>query len=174
MILLTTSGARFGWRATVPHVAGVVLGVGITAGVTGLGLGEVLLRLPALTFTFQCLAAAWILFLAWRLFQSTRFPWIESNDRPFTFFQAVLFQWVNPKVWAIALAAAAGFAGSGGPLSEAARLALTFSGINLFVCVFWVLAGQSMTRVLSRPVPWQVFMTAMAGALALSAGLVFA
>ena len=44
VILLTTSGARFGFRRTLPHLAGVVLGVGITAALTGAGWLRVVRR----------------------------------------------------------------------------------------------------------------------------------
>lgn len=35
VVLLTASGARFGLTRTLPHLFGVVVGVGITAGLTG-------------------------------------------------------------------------------------------------------------------------------------------
>ena len=38
VILLTASGARFGFRPTLPHVLGVAFGVGITSGLTALGM----------------------------------------------------------------------------------------------------------------------------------------
>lgn len=173
VVMLIASGARFGFPATVPHILGVAAGVGITAGLTGFGLAEVLLRLPVLTLVLKAAAAAWILYLAWRLFQSTRLAEADKDARPFTFFQAVLFQWVNPKVWAIALAAAAGFGGGGVPLEEGVRLAIAFAGVNFFVCVFWTGTGHGLTRVLSRPALWRGFMTLMAAALAFSAVLVF-
>jgi len=174
VILLISSGARFGFSRTMPHILGVACGVGITAGLTGLGLAQILARAPALTLAFKLLAASWILFLAWSLYRTTRFGHAKSDARPFSFVEAVLFQWVNPKVWAVALAAAAGFPGGGDPASEAVRLAIAFSGINLGVCVFWTLAGHSLTGVLRTPAIWRGFMYIMAAALAASAILVFA
>ena len=97
----------------------------------------------------------------------------DPDARPFTFLQAVLFQWVNPKVWAIALAAAAGYPGGGGAVAEGLRLATAFAGVNLMVCLFWTFTGHSLTRILQRPATWRVFMTVMAAALAISALLVF-
>ncbi|MEO0914312.1 MAG: LysE family transporter [Pseudomonadota bacterium] len=173
VVMLITSGARFGFRPTLPHILGVAAGVGVTAGLTGLGLGALLAGMPGLTFVLKCIAAAWILWLAWRLFQSTRMAEVEGEARPFTFVEAVLFQWVNPKVWAIAMAAAAGFAGAGGPMNEAVRLATAFAGINLFVCLFWASAGHGLARVLRAPAIWRGFMTVMALALAASALLIF-
>ncbi len=90
-----------------------------------------------------------------------------------TFVEAVLFQWVNAKVWAVALAAAAGFASGAGPAHEAARLAIAFSGINLFVCLFWASTGTLLGRLLSSDTVWRWFMTGMAMLMAASAALTF-
>ena len=173
VILLTASGARFGFRATLPHVLGVAFGVGITSGLTGLGIGAILLAQPALTLALKTLAAAWILWMAWKLFQSTRAPQAETRDRPFTFLEAVLFQWVNPKVWAVALAASSGYSAGLPPIQDALRLASAFSGINLFVCLFWTFAGSLLAILLSNHKAWRIFMTVMAIALAASAVMVF-
>lgn len=173
VILLTASGARFGFRRTVPHILGVAVGVGITSGLTGLGLGTLLTARPGLEVLLKTLAATWILWMAWQLFTADRRPRAEERDRPFTFAEAVLFQWVNPKVWAIALAASSGYAIGLPPVQEALRLASAFSGINLFVCLFWTMAGTLLAYLLSNPLAWRVFMRIMAGLLALSALMVF-
>lgn len=173
VILLTASGARFGFRRTLPHVAGVVIGVGVTSGLTGLGIGALLLARPGLTVALKVLAAGWILWMAWKLATSARAPQAAARARPFTLVEAVLFQWVNPKVWAVALAAASGYAAGLPPLGEAARLASAFSGINLLVCLFWTFAGALLSYLLHHPRAWSIFMLGMAGALALSAVMVF-
>lgn len=172
VILLTASGARFGFRATLPHVAGVVVGVGVTAGLTGLGIGALILALPALTFGLKLIAAGWIGWMAWKLLQS-RGGQMQAGDKPFTFWQAVLFQWVNAKVWAVAVAAASGYGIGLEPWAEALRLGSAFSGLNLIVCLFWSFAGSLLTFLLTTPRAWRVFTTLMAGALALSALMVF-
>ena len=106
VILLTASGARFGLRPTIPHILGVAFGVGITAGVTGLGIGTVLAGWPTLALALKILASLWILLMAYRLWHATPAA-LSAKDRPFTFVEAVLFQWINPKVWAVAFAATA-------------------------------------------------------------------
>lgn len=173
VILLTTSGARFGFRRTLPHVLGVASGVGVTSALTGYGIGSLLLAQPAITFTLKCLAAIWILWMAWKLFRSSRGPQSQEKDRPFSFIEAVLFQWVNPKVWAVAIAASSGYSIGLLPAQEALRLGTAFSGINLFVCLFWTFAGSLLATLISRPDWWRNFMTIMAVALASSAGMIF-
>lgn len=175
VIMLTASGARFGFTRSLPHLAGVVLGVGITAGITALGVGALIAANPGLAMVLRVLAAAWIVYMAWNYFNATRGPRAEVVDdgHPMRFWQAVLFQWINPKVWAIAFAASAGY-GAGWPaLWEGARLAAAFSSVNLGVCLFWTSAGALLTTLLSSPMRWKIFMRIMAGLLALSALMVF-
>lgn len=173
VILLTASGARFGIARTLPHVLGVAAGVGVTSGVTGYGLGALLLAQPALMLVLKIAAAGWILWMAFKLVRAATRPSDPGRDRPFTFVEAVLFQWVNPKVWAVAMAAAAGYGLGLAPEAEAWRLASAFSGINLFVCLFWTGAGAFAARLLVTARAWAIFLRVMAAALAVSAALVF-
>ncbi|MGX9356045.1 LysE family translocator [Roseobacteraceae bacterium S113] len=172
VILLTASGARFGFRATVPHLLGVALGVGITAGLTGFGLGALIASLPVLRLVLMVFSAGWIIFMAYKLW--TAMPGAPSKgDRPMSFVEAILFQWVNPKVWAVAFAAAGGFPGGGTPVEEAVRLGTAFAGTNLGVCLFWTAAGTLLALLLTRPAAWTWFNRIMAIALVAFAGLLF-
>ena len=172
VVMLTTSGARFGFRATIPHLLGVPIGTGLLAGASVLGVQSILFALPVIEFTIKLISALWILWLSWKLLNASRAK-AQSRDRPFTFFQAILFQVVNPKVWAVALAASAGFSVDLNIWAEAARLFLGFSLINLFVCLFWTSAGHLLAGYLQRPVIWRTFMTVMAAMMASSAALIF-
>ena len=173
VILLTASGARFGFRPTLPHVLGVAFGVGITSGLTALGMGALLLAMPTLTFALKVLAAGWILWMAYKLVTAAKAKAQTADEKPWTFLQAVLFQWVNPKIWAIALAASVGYSAGLPPAQEAMRLASAFSGINLFVCLFWSFAGSLLTYLLTSDRAWSIFNGFMALLLAASAVMVF-
>lgn len=173
VILLTSSGARFGVRRTLPHLFGVVLGVGITAGLTGLGIAALLRQAPMLELALKIAASLWMLHMAWGLWSSDRRRGKADRDRPMTLVEAALFQWVNPKVWAVALAAASAYPGLAGPWGEALRLGSAFSGINLGVCLFWTSAGALLTFLLTTPAAWRVFTRIMAVALASFSVMVF-
>lgn len=164
VILLTTSGARFGLRRTAPHLFGVVVGVGVTSGLTALGIGAALETLPALEMVLKCVAALWIAYMAYGLWHTDPMT-VDPNDRPMKFHEAVLFQWVNPKVWAVALAAVSGYGSDLSPLFEALRLSSAFSGLNLGVCLFWASTGAILTYLLSSPQVWRLFNRVMALAL---------
>jgi threonine/homoserine/homoserine lactone efflux protein len=174
VVMLTAAGARFGFRATLPHLLGVPIGTGLLGAISGLGLGTILLTAPTLKFTFQIIAALWILWLAFRTAQAGRAAKSEDRGRPFRFHEAILFQAVNPKVWAIALAASAGFGmGLSTPL-EAFRLFIVFSTINLAVCLFWTSIGHMLSSTLNDPKVWRIFMTTMAALMAATVVMIFA
>lgn len=173
VILLTSSGARFGFRATLPHLLGVVVGVGVTAGLTGYGIGAALAALPGLELLLRIAAAFWIFYMAWRLWWAKPGSADRSGARPMNFVEAVLFQWVNPKVWAVALAAVSAYPGGLSPFGEALRLGSAFSGINFGVCLFWTSAGAMLAYLLQTPGAWRVFNRVMALALAAFALLLF-
>lgn len=173
VIMLTASGARFGARATWPHLVGVVLGVGVIGAISGLGVGTVLLARPSLAFTLQIVSAIWILWMAFTLLRQGNVSKANRTERPLRIFEAILFQWVNPKVWAVALAASSGYSIGLPPAEDAFRLALAFSGVNFFVCIFWTYSGQLLARLLNSEKAWQIFRITMATFLALSALLIF-
>lgn len=175
VIMLTASAVRFGFVRTLPHLSGVVLGVGITAGVTALGVGAVVTATPWLNLTLRLAAAGFIVWMAWGLWQASARPRAapHPDEKPLSFIGAVLFQWINPKVWAIAFVASAGYGAGMSPLFEALRLGLAFSLTNLGVCLFWTAAGSLLAALLAAPMVWKAFLRAMAVLLALSVLMVF-
>jgi threonine/homoserine/homoserine lactone efflux protein len=171
VIMLTASGARFGFRRSLPHILGVVIGVGITSGLTGLGIGALLAAQPLLDIVLKIAASLWILWMAYALWHREP-PSVQDGDRPFTLFEAVMFQWVNPKVWAVAFSATA-YVATLPPVTQAVTLAATFSSLNLFVCLFWASAGSLLAYLLTNPAVWRAFMRVMALALAVFSLMVF-
>lgn len=171
VILITASGARFGFQRTIPHIIGVALGVGVIAAVTGIGIGALVTAQPALGLVLKIIASLWILWMAYNLWRADPARKRES-DRPFTFVEAVLFQWVNPKVWAVALSATA-YVATLAPVQQATTLAGAFSTINLGVCTFWAVAGSLLSYLLTNAAAWRVFMRFMALALVGFSALLF-
>jgi threonine/homoserine/homoserine lactone efflux protein len=176
VIMLTTSGARFGFRRSLPHVLGVVIGVGCVAAATAIGLRAILTALPWLEFALGLVAVGWIAWMAHKLWHAA--PPAQSgggdvSDRPFTFTEAVVFQAINPKIWAVAISAISAY-GSDWPLwAETTRMATAFSGINLFVCLFWSFAGSLLVNLIATETTWRIFTRIMAVGLLMAGIMVF-
>ena len=95
-ILLSVSGANFGLRKTLPHICGVVFGFTLIVVLSSFGLGWLLIKLPLLQGILKILGIALILYLAYKIWH-LQIVDDAPNERPMFFFEAFLFQWINPK-----------------------------------------------------------------------------
>lgn len=172
-ILLTASGANFGFRRTVPHMLGIWAGFATLIIAAGLGVGAALLADPRLHAMLKLVGAAYMLWLAWGLLRAGAMG-EASGGRPMTFLGAALFQYANPKAWLMAVGAIAAFTTPGG--NFAAELALIVGVFALFgpPCnSIWVLFGQGVARFLRDDVARRWFNRAMAGLTAAATALLF-
>ena len=63
-IMLLSSGVTYGFRRTLPHVAGITIGFAFMVGAVGLGLGTVFIAYPILQTILKYLGAAYLIYLA--------------------------------------------------------------------------------------------------------------
>ena len=171
-LMLMASGANFGFRRTIPHMLGVGLGFVFMVMLVGAGLVQVFDAYPASYAALKVLSVAYLLYLAWKI--ATAAPPREAAEggRPITFVQAALFQWVNPKAWAMALTAVTVYAPSQS-LGAIAAVAVVFGAINLPSVSSWTVLGQQMRRVLTSPGRLRAFNITMAVLLVVSLYPVF-
>ncbi len=166
-LMLLASGANYGLKRTLPHMAGIALGVPVMAIVLGLGAAEVFTRWPALHTILQALCTLFLLYLAWKVATAAAPGEAEASGRPLTFLEAAAFQWVNPKAWTIALTAIALYAGSGA-LTEVLAVALAFVACSLVSTTTWTLLGGRIRGWLQRPGRLRAFNLTMATLLVAS------
>lgn len=170
-VMVTASGATFGYRATLPHVLGVGLGATTQLVLVALGIGLVFTRFPVLHTVLALSGAAYLVYLAWKLARAGVMADAEAG-RPFTIWQAMLFQAVNPKAWVMAITTAAVFVPPHTPLL---RMILLVGGLCLLInipCVsIWTLFGSSMRHLLLRPAYRRMFNLTMSFLLVLTAAL---
>jgi threonine/homoserine/homoserine lactone efflux protein len=173
--MLTASGATWGLRRTVPHMLGISFGFPAMLLAVALGAGELLRAHPFALAVLRWGGAAYLLWLAWRIATARTARTddgepSEAGGRPFSFLQAVLFQWVNPKAWVIGVAAVLTQTTASGAaeIAEAFLLALMFLVVTLITSVFWILVGVGAARVLRTERALRGFNIAMAALLVAS------
>ncbi len=168
-LMLMASGANFGFRRTLPHMLGVGLGFTGMVVLVGLGLLGLFQAYPLSYDILKVVSVIYLVFLAWKIGTASR-PEAEEGarqGRPMTFLQAVLFQWVNPKAWTMALTALSVYAPSQS-FGAVVFVAVVFGLIN-FPCVSsWTLLGQQLQRWLTSQRRLVAFNLAMASLLVLS------
>ena len=90
----------------------------------------------------------------------------SAAAEPITFWQAVLFQFLNPKAWVMTLTAAALFLpAEWGVIRGSAYVVCMMVVINLPSIAIWALFGSSMRRFLEQPSRRVAFNAVMALAL---------
>lgn len=160
-LMLMASGANFGFLRTVPHMLGVGLGFTFMVLLVGVGLVKVFETFPLSYTLLKLFSIAYLLYLAWKI--ATAAP-VNSDAEcgvPFTFVQAALFQWVNPKAWTMALTAVSVYSPSQ-DLTAVAFVAAVFGAVNLPCISIWTGMGQQLQRILTSPRRLRIFNTLMA------------
>ncbi|MEL6220252.1 MAG: LysE family translocator [Pseudomonadota bacterium] len=169
-LMLMASGANYGFRRTVPHMLGIGVGFVVMVIAVGVGLAAVFEAIPAVLTVLQALCVAFLLYLAWKI--ATAAPFAadpETRGEPMSFLSAALFQWVNPKAWAMALSAISLYAPDREVMSVIS-VALIFGLINLPSVGSWTILGQGMARLLTNPTRARAFNIVMAVLLVGSMG----
>lgn len=168
-VMVTASGATFGYRATVPHILGIGAGAAVQVALVCLGLGEVFERFPVLHTAMAWAGAAYLVYLAWRLVGAQAVAG-KSAARPVSWPQAAAFQAVNPKAWVMAITTAAVFLPrEGSVVLSAAVVALLFVLVNVPCVSVWALFGSAMRGLLQRPACRLAFNVTMSALLLITA-----
>ena len=151
-VMVTASGANFGYRRTIPHLLGIGLGYPAMVAGVGFGLGGVFEAVPAVHIVLKYAGSGAILWMAWRIATASGTgPATERPGRPFTFLQAAAFQWVNPKGWVVAVGAISAFTTVEGELFlEVGAITLSFVSVNYACASVWTLFGVGIGRLLKR------------------------
>lgn len=156
-ILLMSSGALFGLRRTVPHLAGIQFGFATLMTAAVFGLGELVDQWPWLINVVRLLGASWLVWLSLRFFRAAIQPARPGQhadsapiSRPFRFVEALLFQWINPKgIVATVSSAGAYIAIAEAPWQRAIILSGVFMIVGTLSCTTWTVAGGSLNRYLT-------------------------
>jgi threonine/homoserine/homoserine lactone efflux protein len=151
-IMVLSSGLTYGFRRTLPHIAGIAIGVSFMVAATGLGLGAVFITWPVLQTILKYAGIAYLLYLAYLIAMSGPIASGQDNQAaPMTFWGAALFQWVNAKGWVMAIGIITAYSAVASfPWNIAVQAALMFvmGGLS---SVVWALFGSALRPVLTSP-----------------------
>ncbi|MGZ5984760.1 MAG: LysE family translocator [Caulobacteraceae bacterium] len=167
-LMLMASGSAFGLKRTAPHMAGVIIGFGAMTAAVGLGLAGVLKAAPILYAVLRWGAAAYILYIAWRMV-TAKGPGVGGTDgKPISFLGAVAFQWINPKAWVMALGAVGTYAEHDRFLVDVVTISVTMMLVTVPSSLTWTSFGANIRRWLKKPHHLKAFNWTMAALLVVS------
>lgn len=160
--LATASGAQFGFRRSLPLMAGIAVGLGALAAVAAAGLAALLLTEPRLQWLTKALGSVYLVWLAWQIGRSGPPRSGLALGTPTSFIGGACLLWLNPKGWAMALGAAASFAMlAHGPLQLAMLLGLAFGLAAAVSLSLWCSAGLLLARLLRTERQWRALNLAL-------------
>lgn len=167
--LATASGANFGFRRSVPLIAGIAAGLASMAASAAAGLAGLLLALPALQLAMKSIGSLYLLWLAWQIARRGAPHLATGLARPTSFAAGLWMLWHNPKGWAMTVGAAASFAAlANGPIRLGLLLGVVFGLAAALSLSLWCVAGLLLARALRTEAQWRMLNIALGVLLAAS------
>ena len=162
-IMVLSSGLTYGFRRSLPHIAGIAFGISFMVAATGLGLGAVFVAWPILQTILKYAGIAYLIYLAWVIAMSGPVtPGQDNQAAPMTFWGAALFQWVNVKGWVMVIGIITAYSAVASfPWNIAVQAALMFI-MGALSSVLWALFGSALRPVLTSPKAVRAFNVVMA------------
>ena len=148
--MVLSSGLKFGFAKTIPHMSGITIGHILQLILVCLGLGKIFQVFPEIQQVLKIICATYLLYLGYKIIGS--FSKIKEDDsRPLKFHEAALFQIVNPKAWTISSMAASGFL----PKNENLIFSILYiAAIALIICPLsispWAAFGSSIRNLVKN------------------------
>ena len=149
-IMLLSSGLTYGFRPTIPHIAGITVGFAFMIGAVGLGLGTIFITFPVLQTILKYAGVVYLIYLAAAIAMSGPVSADQDNRRgPMTFWGAAMFQWVNAKGWVMVIGTITAYAAIAAyPWNIAIQVALSLL-LGILSCTAWALFGSALRPVLT-------------------------
>ena len=133
-MLSTAMAANHGLRPALRFCLAVPAGWVLLLLACGLGLGALVLSMPALRWGVQLVGVAYLVWLAWKLAGASQLARVDASRLTIGFWGGVGLQFVNIKAWMLALTISAGWV-----VSAAGQPSTNPGERLLFVCLLMVL-----------------------------------
>ncbi|MBN2339934.1 MAG: LysE family translocator [Deltaproteobacteria bacterium] len=167
-MMLAASGANFGYRKTLPHVLGILVGMNLLFLGAASGMATLLLAVPALHWGLKIVGTLYLLYFAVKI--ALLRPSGASEDsldrtagKPLSFITAALFQFMNPKGLVICISTLGIFTAPGPDyIPSVASVMLTFSAVCICTAGIWTGMGSALKRLMTRPRFHRIFNASLA------------
>ena len=162
-IMLLSSGLTYGFRRTIPHIAGITVGFAFMVAAVGLGLGTIFIAYPVLQTILKYAGAAYLIYLAAAIAMSGAAKSDSAIGRgPMTFWGAAVFQWINIKGWVMVIGSITAYAAIAAFPWNIVIQTLIVLVVGVPATVAWALFGSALRPVLTSPLAVRTFNIVMA------------
>jgi len=162
-IMMLSSGLNFGYKRTLPHMMGVAFGFAFMVVCVGMGINIIFEAYPFVYDIMKVVGFIYILWMAWQIANSSVDIKEDKNNKPFTFIQIVLFQWINPKAWIMAITAISSFTVANHDMfTQVLVIAFIYLLSGFISTNTWTLGGVFLKKLLKNKKAVKIFNISMA------------
>jgi len=149
---IAAAGAAFGAGRSLGYLAGILAGMIVVMAVTASGVTGLVLAVPGAAPVVASLAAAYIVYLAYRIATAPPLAEDAHDSRRPSFLGGAFLSLVNPKAYAAMAALFSGFVlVAGRPAMDAGAKLLILVAIITLVNFVWLFVGAALTRAFRQP-----------------------
>ncbi|MEM9968798.1 MAG: LysE family translocator [Pseudomonadota bacterium] len=160
---LMATGARFGFRAALPFVAGVACGKQLIIWPVGFGLMALATRAPWVFDALKCASAVYIIWLAWKV-ANLRITSAGRDARAPGFVAGLIVHPLNPKAWAMIIGGFTNFVAADTPALQAtASIAAVLFACQIILHPVWTYAGDRIAKTVAGTAEEPYLMWTLAG-----------
>ncbi len=157
-MMLIYSGANFGFKRTVPHIAGIVFGTCLLNMTAVMGLKPLIDTWPQLMLLLKITGSVWLVLIGWKMANASNTQADREASKPMRFVSAALFQFANPKAITATLALVSLILVAIETNENLLWLIIAIIPPLSFASIIpWVIAGKGIRRFLSTDLRWKVF-----------------
>ena len=161
-LMVLASGVNFGWRRSLPHITGVIVGFPSVAIIVAIGLGDTLEANPEIHQFIRWPGVLFILYLAWSIATANEPSAAPLRNRPLTFIEAWLFQWINPKAVIVIMTTFAVYTSTEYPVfGQVAFIAFIYALSAGIAVTTWLLLGVNLKKLMRNTRHLRIFNIAM-------------
>ena len=161
-VMLAASGANFGFRRTLPHIFGILVGFCSLVLAAGLGLATLFAMLPWLYDLLKIISFLFLLYLAWKIGSAGRVT-TKDKDKPLSFVQAASFQLINPKGIMVIISSVSAYTSTAENVgAEVTILLFVFAIVTLCATCTWTVFGTGIAQLLTSHTRLRQFNVTMA------------
>ena len=148
-VMLAASGANYGFRRTLPHIFGILVGFCSLVVAAGLGLATLFTIMPWLYDVLKVISVLFLLYLAWKI-GSAGCATTKHKDRPLSFLQAASFQLINPKSITVIISSVTAFTSTAENVgTEVTILLIVFATVTICATCTWAVFGTAIAHLLT-------------------------
>ena len=148
-VMLAASGANYGFRRTLPHIFGILVGFCSLVVAAGLGLATLFMIMPWLYDVLKVISVLFLLYLAWKI-GSAGCATTKHKDRPLSFVQAASFQLINPKSITVIISSVTAFTSTAENVgAEVTILLIVFATVTICATCTWAVFGTAIAHLLT-------------------------